>query len=95
MGNSIANADPSAQIPLVAVTLGAEIMLATPDGLSSMPADDFFISPMLTTIAPGGCVSARQVSGLGAQKYRRRLLRDPVHASLISTFPSGIGTASA
>jgi CO/xanthine dehydrogenase FAD-binding subunit len=58
VGGSIANADPSAEIPLVAVTLGAEIMLATPDGPASMPADDFFIGPMLTTINPGECVSA-------------------------------------
>jgi CO/xanthine dehydrogenase FAD-binding subunit len=58
VGGSIANADPSAEIPLVAVTLGAEILLATPDGPSSIPADDFFIGPMLTTMAPGECVSA-------------------------------------
>lgn len=58
VGGSIANADPSAEIPLVAVTLGAEIMLATPDGPSAMPADEFFIGPMLTAIAPGECVSA-------------------------------------
>jgi CO/xanthine dehydrogenase FAD-binding subunit len=58
VGGSIANADPSAEIPLVAVTLGAEIMLATADGPSSMPADDFFIGPMLTTINSGECVSA-------------------------------------
>lgn len=58
VGGSIANADPSAEIPLVAVTLGAEIVLATPDGPSAMPSDDFFIGPMLTKIAPGECVSA-------------------------------------
>jgi CO/xanthine dehydrogenase FAD-binding subunit len=58
IGGSIANADPSAEIPLVAVTLGAEIMLATADGPTSMTADDFFIGPMLTTINPGECVSA-------------------------------------
>jgi CO/xanthine dehydrogenase FAD-binding subunit len=58
VGGSIANADPSAEIPLVAVTLGAEIMLATPDGPISVPADDFFIGPMLTTIGQGDCVSA-------------------------------------
>jgi CO/xanthine dehydrogenase FAD-binding subunit len=58
IGGSIANADPSAEIPLAAVTLGAEIMLATPDGPSSMSADDFFIGPMLTAINPGECVSA-------------------------------------
>jgi CO/xanthine dehydrogenase FAD-binding subunit len=58
IGGSIANADPSAEIPLVAVTLGAEIMLATRDGETSTPADDFFIGPMLTTIGQGECVSA-------------------------------------
>ena len=58
VGGSIANADPSAEIPLVAVTLGAEILLATPDGPSSKPADDFFIGPMLTTIGQGECISA-------------------------------------
>ncbi|MBB5050972.1 CO/xanthine dehydrogenase FAD-binding subunit [Afipia massiliensis] len=58
VGGSIANADPSAEIPLVAVTLGAEIEAATPDGPVSTPADDFFIGPMLTTIGIGECLSA-------------------------------------
>jgi CO/xanthine dehydrogenase FAD-binding subunit len=58
VGGSIANADPSAEIPLVAVTLGAEIVLATTQGPTSMPADDFFIGPMLTSISPGECISA-------------------------------------
>jgi CO/xanthine dehydrogenase FAD-binding subunit len=58
VGGSIANADPSAEIPLVAVTLGADILLATTGGPTSMPADDFFIGPMLTTIGQGECVSA-------------------------------------
>ena len=76
VGGSIANADPSAEIPLVAVTLGAEIMLATPDGPTSMPADDFFIGPMLTTIGHGRMRQRDPVSGLAAQAHRRRLLRD-------------------
>jgi CO/xanthine dehydrogenase FAD-binding subunit len=58
VGGSIANADPSAEIPLVAVTLGAEIMLATTNGPVSMPADDFFVGAMLTSIGQGECVSA-------------------------------------
>jgi CO/xanthine dehydrogenase FAD-binding subunit len=57
IGGSIANADPSAEIPLVAVTLGAEILSATADGPSSVPADDFFIGAMLTSINHGDCVS--------------------------------------
>ena len=58
IGGSIANADPSAEIPLAAVTLGADIMLATPAGPTSTPADDFFVGPMLTSIGQGECVSA-------------------------------------
>src|SRR5450755_3712070 len=57
VGGSIANADPSAEIPLVTVTLGAEIMLATVDGPASVPADDFFVGAMLTSINHGDCVS--------------------------------------
>jgi CO/xanthine dehydrogenase FAD-binding subunit len=58
IGGSIANADPSAEIPLVAVTLGAEIMLAATQGPTSVPANDFFIGPMLTTIRQGDCIRA-------------------------------------
>ena len=58
IGGSIANADPSAEIPLAAVTLGAEILIATAHGERSVPADDFFIGAMLTTLGQGECVSA-------------------------------------
>jgi CO/xanthine dehydrogenase FAD-binding subunit len=58
VGGSIANADPSAEIPLVAVTLGAEIEIANPSERMRMPADEFFIGPMLTSVMPGDCVCA-------------------------------------
>lgn len=58
IGGSIANADPAAEIPLVAVTLGAEIEIANPQGRVRMPAEELFIGPMLTSILPGDCVCA-------------------------------------
>jgi CO/xanthine dehydrogenase FAD-binding subunit len=58
VGGSIANADPSAEIPLVAVTLGAEIEIANVDGETSMPADEFFIGAMVTSVMPGDCLTA-------------------------------------
>jgi CO/xanthine dehydrogenase FAD-binding subunit len=58
IGGSIANADPSAEIPLVAVTLGADIVLESRNGTASVPADDFFVGPMLTSIGHGDCVRA-------------------------------------
>jgi CO/xanthine dehydrogenase FAD-binding subunit len=58
VGGSISNADPSAEIPLVAVTLGAEIEIANSSDRTRMPADEFFIGPMLTSVMPGDCVCA-------------------------------------
>jgi CO/xanthine dehydrogenase FAD-binding subunit len=58
VGGSIANADPSAEIPLVAVTLNAQITIANQDGGMTLPADEFVIGPMLTSAAPGDCVTA-------------------------------------
>jgi CO/xanthine dehydrogenase FAD-binding subunit len=58
IGGSIANADPSAEIPLVAMTLGADILLAGVNGPLSVPANDFFVGPMVTSIGQGECVSA-------------------------------------
>lgn len=58
VGGSIANADPAAEIPLVAVTLNAGIEIANVDGRTTLPADQFFIGPMLTAAAPGDCVTA-------------------------------------
>jgi CO/xanthine dehydrogenase FAD-binding subunit len=58
VGGSIANADPSAEIPLVAVTLRADILLATPDGPRSIASDDFFVAPMVTALGQGECVRA-------------------------------------
>lgn len=57
IGGSIANADPAAEIPLVAVTLGAEMVTRTADGEDVLPAEEFFIGPMLTTIPPGACLT--------------------------------------
>lgn len=58
VGGSVAHADPSAEIPLVAVTLQAEIEITNSDGVTTMPADDFIIGPMLTSVMPGDCVTA-------------------------------------
>jgi CO/xanthine dehydrogenase FAD-binding subunit len=58
IGGSIANADPSAEIPLAAVTLSASIMIATARGIVAMPADEFFIGAMLTALGQGDCITA-------------------------------------
>ena len=57
IGGSIANGDPAAEIPLVAVTLGASIVVQ--DGLEAveMPATEFYLGPMITAAPAGGIVT--------------------------------------
>jgi CO/xanthine dehydrogenase FAD-binding subunit len=57
IGGSIANADPSAEIPLVAVILGAQIVTDDGSAVVSSAADDFFVGPTLTAIRPAACVT--------------------------------------
>jgi CO/xanthine dehydrogenase FAD-binding subunit len=56
IGGSIAHADPSAEIALVAVTLGAEITYRVDGNDHTFNATEFFIGPMLTVAPPDGCL---------------------------------------
>lgn len=58
IGGSVANADPAAEIPLVAVVLGAQMMVATAAGSRSIAADDFFLGPMVSALAQRDCITA-------------------------------------
>ena len=58
VGGSVANADPAAEIPLVLVTLNGIIVMQDSAGMRTLVADDFFLGPMMTAIAPGCCVTA-------------------------------------
>jgi carbon-monoxide dehydrogenase medium subunit len=51
-GGSIAHADPSAEWPMLAVLLDAEIVARGPDGERRIPAGDFFGGFMTTALAP-------------------------------------------
>lgn len=65
MGGSLAHADPTAQLPLVAVTLGAEIDIAGVRGRRSVKAADFFLSLMTTALAPDEIVVAIRFPAAG------------------------------
>jgi carbon-monoxide dehydrogenase medium subunit len=56
VGGSIANADPAAEIPLIAVTLGAEIVVRASGSSESLPAEAFLRGPMMTALPPAACV---------------------------------------
>lgn len=58
IGGSIAHADPSAEIPLVALTLGADIVVRDTKGETTIKASEFFLGPMVTAIPQGALLTA-------------------------------------
>jgi CO/xanthine dehydrogenase FAD-binding subunit len=57
VGGSIANGDPAAEIPLVAVTLGAVISVQAAGGATHIPAGEFYLAPMVTALAHDGIIA--------------------------------------
>ena len=53
LGGSLAHADPAAQLPLLVLLLGAEILCRSEKGAREVPAADFFQSIMTTALEPG------------------------------------------
>lgn len=50
VGGSLVHADPAAELPAVAVALGAEFVLASASGERAAPAEDFYLGYMATAI---------------------------------------------
>jgi CO/xanthine dehydrogenase FAD-binding subunit len=58
IGGSLANADPAAEIGLVAVTLGATITYRDGSATAEVPAAQFFQGPMMTALPATACLTA-------------------------------------
>lgn len=58
LGGSLAHADPAACLPLAAVTLNAQIEIASQRGRRELPAKDFFVAPKMSALAPDELVVA-------------------------------------
>jgi len=52
VGGSLAHADPAAEMPGVAVSCEAEILVAGPSGQRTIAAPDFFLGPLMTALEP-------------------------------------------
>jgi aerobic carbon-monoxide dehydrogenase medium subunit len=52
VGGSLAHADPSAEMPGIAITCDAEIVITGADGERLEKASDFFTGPLETSLAP-------------------------------------------
>lgn len=57
-GGSIAHADPSAELPVVAAALGATVEVEGPDGRRQIAAQDLFVGPLETSLTDNEIVTA-------------------------------------
>jgi carbon-monoxide dehydrogenase medium subunit len=78
VGGSLAHADPAAELPAIAVTCDAEVVIAGPYGQRTVPADQFFVGPLLTKLAPSELIVALRLPAWppgrrwGFQEFARR-----------------------
>jgi CO/xanthine dehydrogenase FAD-binding subunit len=81
VGGSIANADATAEIGLVTVALGADVLIeSAADGAAHIPAGEFFLGPMVTALPHGAMVAglrfprraSRQRVGTGFAEIAQR-----------------------
>jgi carbon-monoxide dehydrogenase medium subunit len=49
---SLAHADPAAELPVLALALGAELIATGPNGARLIPAQDFFVTMLTTNLGP-------------------------------------------
>ena len=60
-GGSIAHADPSAELPVVAVGCGAAVHVTGSAGPRTVPAEGFFLGPLMTALADDEVVTGLDV----------------------------------
>ena len=65
LGGSLAHADPSGELPCVAVALGAQVTVQGRDGAREVSVDDLLVSYFTTTLAADEVVAEVRVPTLG------------------------------
>jgi CO/xanthine dehydrogenase FAD-binding subunit len=53
IGGSLVHADPAAELPVAIVALGGELLIRGVDGSRVVGAEEFFLAPFTTAVAPG------------------------------------------
>jgi len=67
VGGSIAHADPAAELPALAVALDAEMEARGPDGARKIPASEFFLTYLTTSLAGNEILTAVRFPYLAAK----------------------------
>ncbi len=65
-GGSLAHADPAAELPLVAVAVGATLEIRRAEGVREVAAEQFFRGYLLSDLEPGELVTGIRIPAFGA-----------------------------
>ena len=65
-GGSLAHADPAGDLPAVALTLDAQLVVRGASGERTVSAGDFFVDYLTTSLQPGELLTAVRIPKLGA-----------------------------
>jgi carbon-monoxide dehydrogenase medium subunit len=68
VGGSLAHADPAAELPGIAVTCDATIVLQSPRGQRSIAAREFFLAALSTALAPDELIVALSLPAWSANR---------------------------
>jgi carbon-monoxide dehydrogenase medium subunit len=58
LGGAVAQADPTGEMPLVCLTLGARVLARSPRGERTIPIEDFFLGSYFTALEPDELLTA-------------------------------------
>jgi CO/xanthine dehydrogenase FAD-binding subunit len=78
VGGSLAHADPAAELPVLALALDAEMVATGPNGRRVIPARDFFVTLLTTSLGPSEILTEARFptleapSGWGFSELSRR-----------------------
>ncbi len=61
LGGSVAHADPAAELPVALLALDASVRAHSARGVRDIPADQFFVSPLTTALAPDEILTAIRI----------------------------------
>jgi aerobic carbon-monoxide dehydrogenase medium subunit len=66
LGGSLAHGDPAGDLPAVVLALGGTMLASGPGGSREIPASDFFVDYLTTTLAPDEILTGVRVPKLGS-----------------------------
>jgi carbon-monoxide dehydrogenase medium subunit len=97
IGGSLANADPHADLPAVALALGATLVAVGPGGERRIAADEFFTDYYTTALGAGELLTAVRIPGGQAkgafEKLSRRAQDWAIVSCAVSHAPDGVRVA--